>query len=428
MIFNSGNRKRLVVLGLDGLPLSLAQKLAPQLPSLGRLVESAVENTAEIPELSPVNWTSLYTGKGPEEHGVYGFTFIDPENYTLSIADFNKVKSETVFERLGQKGLVCKSINLPNTYPAHPLKGMMISGFVAEELEKAVYPPFLAGRLKEAGYLLEADTSRGIMEPHYLLDQVCATLECRMKALDMLWNDLAWDLFIFVLTETDRLFHFLYPAFEDARHPLHDPCMLFLKKWDAAIGRFLEKYDSLPGEKRLIVMADHGFTSLQTEVDLNVWLMQNGYLSLRHTPANQWDSTSISDTSRAFALDPGRICIHTHENYSRGCVAREEAPALAEEIREKLMNLTFNGIQVMEKILTGSELYGTAPVGEAPDLVCCAKPGYDLKAKFDRDEIFGFFGRTGTHTLQDAFFYDSQQENPGSVRDAGQMILNWFGI
>lgn len=428
MLISSVNKKRLVVLGLDGLPLSLARTLAPKLPNLCRLVETAVENSAEIPELSPVNWTSLYTAKGPEDHGTYGFTIINHKDYTLSITDFEKVKCDTIFDKLGKKGFVSKSINLPNTYPARKLKGMMISGFVAEQLEKAVYPPFLSGRLKEAGYILEADTSRGIMEPQYLLDQVCATLESRMKALNMLWDDLSWNLFVFVLTETDRLFHFFYPAFENSAHPLREPCMLFLKKWDQCIGIFLEKYDNLPGEKRLIVMADHGFTSLETEVDINVWLRQNGYLSLSHAPESQWDSTSISDSSRAFALDPGRIYIHTREKYSRGCVADCEALALSQEIKTKLSGLTFNGTSVFEKIYLGAELYGSNSKGDTPDLVCCAKPGYDLKAKFDRNEIFGFFGRTGTHTVKDAFFYDSKGEKPEKMRDAGQMILNWFGI
>lgn len=428
MLLTPKNKKKLVVLGLDGLPLSLARKLAPELPNLREIIFKASENHAEIPELSPVNWTSLYTGCGPEQHGIYGFTEIDPNSYHLSITNFSKVKCPTIFDRMGRNGLITRSINLPNTYPARKIKGMMISGFVADNLESAVYPPFLASKLNERGYILEADTSRGLTEPHYLLAQVRATLKCRLQALEVLFNDLNWDLFIFVLTETDRLFHFLYPAFENSLHPLYSDCMEFLKLWDKAIGLFLDKYKKIPGQKRLIIMADHGFTSLETEIDLNVWLQQNGYLQYNFSPKDQWDSTSIANSSMAFALDPGRIYIHRRDKFSRGFVNPKKASKISEKIREGLSQLTFNGTPIFDKIYTGIELYGPKAVGIVPDLVCCAKPGYDLKAKFDRNEIFGFFGRMGTHTVNDAFFFDSEGEKCNRMRDTGKIIIKWFGI
>ncbi|SDL13395.1 Predicted phosphohydrolase or phosphomutase, AlkP superfamily [Maridesulfovibrio ferrireducens] len=428
MILTSTKRKRFVVLGLDGLPASLAVKMAARLPNLNRIAGKNKPLTAETPELSPVNWTSFFTAAGPETHGVYGFTKLDRSSYTLSINNFDNVYGSTLFDRIGEKGLVSKVINLPNTYPARPLRGMLISGFVADSLEKAVYPPFLLAPLKKSGFILEADTSKGLMDPQYLIDQVSKTLECRLNAFEMLWNDLAWDLFVIVFTETDRLFHFLYPAFEDTNHPLHNVCMNFMIKWDAAIGRVLDKFDALPGDKKLISFADHGFTSLETEVDLNAFLIQKGLLSLKHIPSDQWDSTAISDESKAFALDPGRIYIHTAERFDRGQVSKDEIQSITETIAFDLMELKFNGQQVMESVQTTAELYGETAIGNPPDLICTAKPGFDLKAKFDRKDIFGFFGRTGTHTREDAFFYSSDGEQADLMRDTGKMILNWFNI
>lgn len=198
-------------MGLDGLPASLALKWADRLPNLSRIAGKNKPIFAEIPELSPVNWTSFFTAETPDKHGVYGFTSMDNQNYTLSINNFEQVRCPTIFDRLGEKGLVSKVINLPNTYPAKPLRGMLISGFVAQSLEKGVYPPFLLGPLRNSGYMLEADTTKGIMAPEYLFEQVSKTLQCRLNALEMLWNDLAWDLFVLVFTETDRLFHFFIP-------------------------------------------------------------------------------------------------------------------------------------------------------------------------------------------------------------------------
>ena len=75
------SRKRLVVLGLDGLPLALARALAAsgRLPNLERLLAlNATSIEAELPELSPVNWTSFMTAANPGRHGVFGFVGIDP--------------------------------------------------------------------------------------------------------------------------------------------------------------------------------------------------------------------------------------------------------------------------------------------------------------------------------------------------------------
>lgn len=428
MLFNQTEHKRFVVLGLDGLPASLALLWAKKLPNLARIAGKCEPINAELPELSPVNWTSFFTAQKPEKHGLYGFTSIDSQNYTLSINNFEQVLCPTIFDTLGKNGLVSKIINLPNTYPAKPLRGMLISGFVAESLEKAVQPPFLLSPLRDAGYQLEADTSRGIMDPDYLFDQVAHTLKCRLNALEMLWNDLAWDLFTIVFTETDRLFHFFYPAFEDENHPLYPKATEFMYKWDQAIGVILDKFEALPGEKKLISFADHGFAALKTEIDLNTFLVQQGYLEYTQGAQNQWDSTIISPASKAFALDPGRIYIHTSDRYKCGQVDLTQAKNIASKIADKLMQLEFNGQQVMEQVLTKNEAYGESPIGNPPDLICTAKPGFDLKAKFDRAEIFGFHGRTGTHTVQDAFFYSSDGQQIDSMHQTGQIILDWFNI
>ncbi|WP_319760895.1 alkaline phosphatase family protein [Maridesulfovibrio sp.] len=427
MFFTQTERKRFVVLGLDGLPAPLALKWAKKLPNLSRIAEKCGPINAELPELSPVNWTSFFTARKPEKHGLYGFTSIDPQDYTLSINNFEQVLCPTVFDALGEQGLVSKVINLPNTYPAKPLRGMLISGFVADSIEKAVQPPFLIGPLRDSGYQLEADTSRGIMAPDYLFEQVAHTLKGRLNALEMLWNDLAWDLFTIVLTETDRLFHFFYPAFEDENHPLYPKALDFMCQWDQAIGLVLDKFEALPGEKKLISFADHGFAALETEVDLNTFLVQHGYLEYTCPAKSQWDSTVISANSKAFALDPGRIYIHTSE-FARGQVDTEQAEIITAEIAEKLMKLKFNGQQVMAQVLTKEEAYGENPIGNPPDLICTARPGFDLKAKFDRMEIFGFHGRTGTHTVNDAFFYSSDGQQIRSMHQTGKIILDWFNI
>lgn len=419
-----------MVLGLDGLPYSLAQELSqtntcPNLRQIA-LQPGSLSIQAELPELSPVNWTSFYTAAGPEVHGIYGFTTLNPLNYTLGTTNSSCVQCQSIFDSLNLSNLISKVINLPNTYPAKPLKGMLVSGFVALDLHKAVYPPFLVPRLKEEGYKLEADTRKGRKDPDFLFSELHTTLTSRRRALDLFWPDLAWDLFVFVLTETDRLGHFFFPSITDLNDPFHPQCLELLHHWDTIIGEVLERYQALPEPKRLLVLADHGFTSLITEVDLNTWLQQRGFLQYSHLPHNEWDSTCIAPQTKAFALDPSRIYMHRKSQFAKGCLSEKEALHFRQDIVCQLKNLTYNQEPVFEDIALGEDLYPGAHPGLCPDLVCIPRPGFDLKAKFDRHDLFGFFGRTGTHTRHDTFFFDSDHKQVHSVREVGQEVLNFF--
>tara|TARA_B100000683_G_scaffold262664_1_gene290027 strand:- start:1805 stop:3106 length:1302 start_codon:yes stop_codon:yes gene_type:complete len=427
LLSSNTTRKRLVVLGLDGLSLELAKQLGRTFPNIHRIASNATSVSAEIPELSPVNWTSFFTGKGPEHHGVFGFSSIDPATYELSIADRDLIQCKTIFDHLGDAGITSRVVNLPNTYPAAPMKGMLVSGFVSHDLAKAAYPPFLAGKLADLNYKLEADTNRGSSDLTFLLNELRDTLRSRKQALDLLWPDLSWDLFIHVFTETDRLFHFFMDAVLHDGHPQHIQCIAFLAHWDNAIGDFLDRFEQLPFPKRLLVLADHGFTELKSEVCINTWLKHNGYLQTEGTPASEWDARIIAPSSQAFALDPGRIYIHD-SRFARGCVSDNDKAQLMDSIREGLMALTLNGERVMEEVHTGCTLYPGSTSPQTPDLICQTRPGFDLKAKFDRSEIFSHHGRTGTHTVHGAVFYDSEGSTPERMRETGKIILNHFNI
>ncbi len=425
---------RLVVLGLDGLPLSLARTLAAtgRFPALARLTENARAIRAELPELSPVNWTSFFTATGPEEHGIFGFTRIHAQTYEMALCSLAHVQTPTLFDRLGTAGLNSRIINLPNTYPARPLRGMMISGFVAHDLSRAVFPPMLAGALRQRGYQLEADTTRAADNPHALLEELRKTLASRRAALDLLWPDLAWNLFVLVLTETDRLFHFLFDAVTDPAHALHRQCLSLLMEWDSTIAALLERFDALPDPKRLIALADHGFTHLITEVDLNAFLRAEGLLHTALPPeaCDELDASGILPSTRAFALDPGRIYLHTAARFARGQVSADDAAPLRERIRQALLALRHNGTPVLAAVHNAANLYPGPMQPFAPDLVCEPNPGFDLKAKFNRRDVFSLHGRTGTHTVHDVFFYDSTPPvmQAERVRDVGRLVLHHFGL
>jgi len=432
-------RTRLAVLGLDGLPLDLARRLcsAGRLPHLARIIQGARSLDAELPELSPVNWASFATARGPEDHGIFGFTRIDSQTYNLSLTDFTHFAAPTVFDLLGRRGYYSKVLNLPATYPARPFEGtagVLVSGFVAQEFRRSFQPPVLAQPLAASSYKLEADTTRGARDPEFLLAELHETLASRRRALDLLWPDLAWDVFVLVLTETDRLFHFLFSAVEDQAHCQHQAVAAFLEQWDDLVGEVITRFEALPEPKRLLVLADHGFTALETEFDLNAWLRREGLLKVPAGPPVQeaeLDASAMDSRSLAFALDPGRIYLHTRERFGRGGLSSSAASRLRAEIRDKLLCLTWEGEPVMDSVSSAEELYPGPQAARAPDLVCTPRPGFDLKAKFNRTQVFGRderYGRQGAHTAHGAFFYDSLGSQPRRVRDVGLLALETFGL
>ena len=75
-------RQRLLLVGWDSADWKIIHPLldSGELPGLARLVESGTSGnlTTLEPQLSPMLWTSIATGKMAYHHGVPGFTEVDP--------------------------------------------------------------------------------------------------------------------------------------------------------------------------------------------------------------------------------------------------------------------------------------------------------------------------------------------------------------
>ncbi|MFQ5512145.1 MAG: alkaline phosphatase family protein, partial [Candidatus Krumholzibacteriia bacterium] len=136
--------KRACVIGLDGVPHSMLTRLMEQgvMPKTREIMASGVlrSMTVTLPEISSVSWSTFMTGKNPGEHGIFGFTDLKEGAYSLRFPSFRDLQTETIWDRLGRSGLKSIVINQPSTYPAREIPGVLISGFVAIDIDKALYP------------------------------------------------------------------------------------------------------------------------------------------------------------------------------------------------------------------------------------------------------------------------------------------------
>ena len=142
-------KKRNIILELDGVPFELIDNLSNTeiMPNFNYLKkENGFPNMrSSIPHVSSVSWSSIITGENPGEHGIFGFMEIDRNNYEYIFPNFKSIKSDLFWERLD---LPTVAFNIPQTYPARPINGVIVRGFVALDLKQAVYPERIYEYLK----------------------------------------------------------------------------------------------------------------------------------------------------------------------------------------------------------------------------------------------------------------------------------------
>jgi predicted AlkP superfamily phosphohydrolase/phosphomutase len=406
-LFKKKTKKRVCVLGLDGVPYSLLQDLAGRdiMPTVKGLIHSGHlhKMKASLPEISAVSWTDFMTGSNSGTHGIFGFTDLKPDSYDMRFPNFLDLETATFWDTLGEYKKRSVVINQPSTYPAREINGSLISGFVAIDLAKAVYPPALRASLDKLKYQIDIDTMKSREDSDFLWKDLHNTMDRRIDTFNLLWKQ-DWDYFEFVITGTDRLMHFLWDAYPNAEHPHHKKFLDYYQKIDQVISHISDNYRRLTGgDEGLYLLSDHGFTGIEQEVYLNVWLKEQGYLRFDTSPPENLGE--ISSTSRAFAMDPNRIYLNLKGKFPKGSVDPSDRNTVIQEIAEKLEKLEWNGKKVVREVFDAQEIYAGPHAARGPDLIVLSEYGFDMKGSIKKKDIFGRTNLQGMHTWDDAFFW-----------------------
>ena len=421
--------KKVVVLGIDGVPCSLLKRFIEEglMPNLAELVGKGTLSgmTASIPEVSSTSWSTFMTGVNPGKHGIYGFMELQKGSYNWRFPDSRDVSSSTLWDIAGKNNKKSIVLNVPSTYPAKEINGILTAGFVALDLKKATYPDSAYEYLKGIGYIMDVNAQKAKESLEALAEEIDKTFEVRKKAIMHFLDTGNWDLFVGVITETDRLHHYLWVALDDESHPQHDFFIGFYKKLDAFIG---EMYKKVGDEIPFVILSDHGFTTIKREVYLNTWLREQGYLKFNKDVPGSMDD--MHEESRVFVLDPSRIYIHQKGKYTKGSVDPADYEELRNRMKSELMELTFEGEKVIKEVLFKEEIYSGGLIDQAPDLVALSHEGYDLKGAVNKPEVFGNSALTGGHTRENATFYINRIVNNNDINivDVGPTVISLMGI
>ncbi|MCL4473141.1 MAG: alkaline phosphatase family protein [Actinobacteria bacterium] len=428
----TGASRRIAVIGLDGTPFSFLQREigAGNLPNMAGLFARGRFGPmeTEIPTVSSAAWASFMTGKNPGEHGIYGFTDRKPGTYELYFPNYSTLKAEPVWERLGRQGKRCCVINVPSTYPARPLNGILVSGFVAPNLQRAVYPAEAYEYLRKAGYRIDVDASLGRESIDALLEDLHLTLDRRQEAFLHFQAQEDWDLFAPVFTGTDRLHHFLWRRYEEGDPTYAPEFVRFYQRLDEKVGELVEALR--PGTD-LFMLSDHGFCSIKKEIYLNKLLRDRGLLEFTVE-----DPVTIADIdpsrTKAYCLDPGRVYLNLAGREPGGIVKPEDAGRILDELTGMLLGLKDpdSGEAMVERVARAEELYHGPAAGTAPDLVAVPNRGFDFKGSMRSPGWIGRGHLEGMHTYDDAFFFTTADGHspPAHIRDVVAFMLEAAGV
>ncbi len=294
------DKRRILCIGLDGATWHILRPRMAQgeLPNLKRLCEAGATGGLEsiLPPETPAAWPSFMTGKNPGKHGVFDFLVYNPETRTERPVNSTLREGRTIWDYLTAADQTSLVLNVPTTYPVTPLNGAMISDFLTPPgATDYTYPPELREEL-EAEYgkyphffesmQFVVSHSKGNAERY--LEELERMDRIKFEVCGKLMDRYTPDFTMLHIWGTDRLQHELW-HWMDETHPAHEPhrarqfgarITAYYQMIDAWVGKLAERV----GEQGItFVISDHGFGPTHYFIDLNSWLLREGFIVLEDT-------------------------------------------------------------------------------------------------------------------------------------------------
>jgi predicted AlkP superfamily phosphohydrolase/phosphomutase len=326
--------RRVVVVGLDGATFDLIQPWIAQgkLPTLARLLHTSAWAPLEsvLHPFTAQAWTSMVTGANQGKHRIFDFWERDFSTYGFRLTNASFRALPALWTLLSQAGRHVIVLNVPMTYPPEKVNGVLVSGWDTPGMGAAfTYPLALKAELSALSggqpYVIVPDdwkystAQRGDMVMAELLREI----DVRFAVATSLMAREPWDLTFFVVSALDGAAHFLW-KYHDPTHPLYDPAvnaqmfsedplLQVYQRADQRLGEFLS---TLPPDVHVLVVSDHGEGALEdVEIHLNLWLAQQGLLTLR-TPGSRRSPGHALKWLAAKLVDRGKRALYGRVSFS----------------------------------------------------------------------------------------------------------------
>lgn len=404
------NLEKILILGLDGATFDLIKPWveAGYLPTFAKLLrEGACAPLRSVPNMNTAPaWTTFMTGKNPGKHGVYWFAEEGDTTGTVRFVNAADRKAQSIWNLLSSGGRTVAAINVPLTFPAEQVNGLMLAGFDAPSTasEGFSYPPGLIEDVeKQCGrYILHAAVSHhavaGRMDK--VVEGALAAEQSRVDAALHLLRTQPWDVFMYMIKATDQVAHHVWDVSAEEQMWMK-PVYEFA---DKTLAKFMEEVGPDCG---VIVMSDHGMGWRQPAAEfVGQILTQLGFQARAESkkggmiwrafrlakrlgaPARGLLKSALPTTYRKFAYkvrfggidwsrtraysDNTRSCLWVNlvGRNPQGVVKPEEYGELIDDLKELLTGLVDSdtGEHVVNAAWTPEDIYSGPHTGSAPDI------------------------------------------------------------
>jgi predicted AlkP superfamily phosphohydrolase/phosphomutase len=123
--------------------------------------------------------------------------------------------------------------------------------------------------------------------------------------------------------------------------PLSECIEEVYRQMDARVGEVMQR---LEPSDTLMLCADHGFTSFRRQMDVNGWLIEEGFLALKDGASKRDGSSPFGyvDWSRtkAYSLGLGMVYLNLEGREPLGIVSQEDARSVLEDIAARAVAAT----------------------------------------------------------------------------------------
>jgi predicted AlkP superfamily phosphohydrolase/phosphomutase len=315
------------------------------------------------------------------------------------------------------------------------------------------YSIYLAKRLGRYATLGLAEDTWALNEG--VLDEAAFLTQCQLVFAErerMLFSALAntrRGCLVCVFDITDRVQHMFWRHREQdylanrgrEADPFREAIEEVYEQADGVVGKVMSQ---LSDRDALIIMSDHGFRAFRRGVNINAWFLRNGYLVLKPnaTGGAEWLRDVDWGKTRAYSVGLGGIYLNLKGREAGGIVAETEAPALKQELIQRLTGLVDEetGDVAITRVLD-SAAKNPGPYTEAgPDLIVAYAPGYRASWDAARGKVLGAVIEdntrcwSGDHCLDPQYvpgvLFSSLPLGPSAARivDIAPTVLDLFGI
>jgi predicted AlkP superfamily phosphohydrolase/phosphomutase len=192
-------RRRVVLIGLDGVSYDqiIALSNNGNIPNITELMEggSLSRMKSSSPSISPVSWTSCITGVNPASHGMFGYMDRRRESYGIYFPNALQIGSSQIWDYVTAANKSTVAINVPQTYPAKEINGVLISGFVSLDFKKAVFPHQICPALEQIDYRIDVNFNEEPMDRNIIYEELLYMLKKRRETFNYLMDQVEWNLF-----------------------------------------------------------------------------------------------------------------------------------------------------------------------------------------------------------------------------------------